>query len=125
MDDKKFSKEQFDKCGIDSEAARMLADLLQQEVEQEIHNVVLLAMENIVQGLNREGHNLTSSEAKVGNLSYMDVSLDGKVRLRLHCDVVISSGYAHMYPDDKTPEEIITDVVERLREAMKNIGEES
>jgi hypothetical protein len=125
MDDRKFSKEQFDKCGVDSEAALMLADLLQQEVGQEIHKVVLPALEHIVQGLNREGHNLTPSEAKVGNLSYMDVSPDGKVRLRLHCDVVISSGYAHMYSDDKTPEEIITDVVERLREAMKNTGEES
>jgi hypothetical protein len=125
MDYKKFSKKQFDKCGIDSEAARMLADLLQQEVEQEIHNVVLLAMENIVQGLNREGHNLIAWDTKVGDVSFRDVSPEGNVRLRLACEVVISSGYAHMYPDDKTPEEIITDVVERLREAMKNTGEES
>jgi hypothetical protein len=123
MDYTKFSKEQFEKCGIDTDAARMLADLLQEEVGQEIHKALRPILERIVEGLNREGHNLTPYEIKQGELSYRDVSPEGKVQLRLACDVVISSGYAHMSSEKETPEEIIGDVVERLREAMREDGE--
>lgn len=125
MDYREFSKEQFEKCGIDSEAARMLADLLQVEVAQEIHKVLLPVLERIVEGLNREGHNLAPLETKDGELSYTDASQDGKVQLRLACDVVISSGYAHMYSGKETPEEIISDVEERLREAMRKGRQDS
>lgn len=96
MDYTKFAKEQFEKCGIDTDAARMLADLLQWEVGHEIHNALLHALEAIADRLNAEGHNLTPYEIKQGELSYRDLSPEGDVQLRLACDVIISSGYAHM-----------------------------
>jgi hypothetical protein len=96
MDYSWVSKEQFDERGIDTDAARTLADLLQDEVEREVHIALRPIVERVVERLNIEGHNLTPYEIKPGELSYKDESSEGKTQPSLGCDVVISSGYALM-----------------------------
>ena len=64
------------------------------------------------------GHNLTPDEIQPGDISYRDTLPDGSIRLRLGCDTVISSGYAHMSSGDETPEEIIDEVVTNLRKVL-------
>ncbi len=51
MDFEKFSKVQFESRGIDSPAARELADELQDDVAKEIHDSVLAAFLKVVEGL--------------------------------------------------------------------------
>ena len=69
----KYSKQQFAKRGIDSSAARDLADELEKDVANELHTVVSVAFLKIVQSLNEQGHNLTLyNESKVGDIAFRD-----------------------------------------------------
>jgi hypothetical protein len=96
MNFEKYSKRQFEARGIDSRAARELADELQDDVAREIHEAVLAAFMKVVEGLNAQGHGLTPyDEIRVGDISLRDESGDGRCNLRLACDVVISAGYSH------------------------------
>ena len=58
MDFEKYSKQQFESLGLNTPAARMLADELQDDVNAEIHAVVLPAFLNIIERLNAQGHRL-------------------------------------------------------------------
>ena len=96
MDFGKYSKQRFDALGLDSQAARLLADRLQEEVAEEIQGAVLPALLKIVAGLNAQGHGLApDSDIVIGDLSFRDESAGGNCRLRLACDFVISAGYSH------------------------------
>jgi hypothetical protein len=103
---------------LDSQSARKLADALQAEVCNEIHKTLLPLVESIIRNLNAMGHHLIPSEIQLGEIAYQDVSPKGCVRLRLACDTVISSGYAHMSSANETPDEIINDVVNNLKEVL-------
>jgi hypothetical protein len=95
MDFEKYSKQHFESLGLNSPAARRLADELQDDVNAEIHAVVLPAFLNIVQRLNAQGHRLEMyDETRVGDITYRDEPVDGQSYLRLACDTVISAGYA-------------------------------
>lgn len=97
MNYKRYSKEEFEKRGLDSPAARALAVELQDDVTREIHGIVLAAFQDVVQRLNAEGHNLQPDEIKLGDIAYRDVpTSDDECHLRLGCDVIISAGYAHL-----------------------------
>ena len=103
MDFEKYSKQQFESLGLNSPAARRLADELQDDVNAEIHAVVLPAFLNIIERLNAHGHRLERyDETRVGDITYRDEPIDGQCYLRLACDTVISAGYA----DTMTVEEI-------------------
>ena len=58
MDYAKYSKQQFAERGVDSAAARKLADELQNDVAAELHATVSAAFQKIIDGLNAEGHSL-------------------------------------------------------------------
>jgi len=103
MDFKKYSKQQFESLGLNSPAARRLADELQDDVNAEIHATILPAFLNIVERLNALGHRLEmSDESRVGDITYRDEPIDEQCYLRLACDTVISAGYA----DTRTIDEI-------------------
>jgi len=93
MNFEKYSKRQFEARGLDTSAARELADELQDDVAREIHVEVLAAFMKVVEGLNVQGHNLTPyGEIQVGDISFRDEPVEGQCNLRLACDVVISAG---------------------------------
>jgi hypothetical protein len=96
MDFEKYSKSQFESRGLDSFAARQLADQLQDDVATEIHDSVLAAFLKVVEGLNELGHNLQPyDEISIGDISFRDESVEGPCFLRLACDSTISAGYSH------------------------------
>jgi hypothetical protein len=96
MDFEKYSKLQFESCGIDSPAARELADELQDDVAKEIHDSVLVAFLRVVEGLNAHGHDLQPyGESSIGDISFRDEGVEGQCFLRLACDSTISAGYSH------------------------------
>lgn len=102
MDYTKYSKQEFVKRGLDSSEALKLANKLQEDVAKELHEAVLVKFLEIVNRLNNHGHNLTSyGEINIGDISYRDEPIEGYCYLRLACDVVISTGYAHTQPPTK------------------------
>jgi hypothetical protein len=107
MNFEKYSKQQFESLGLNSPAARQLAEKLQDDVTEEIHAEVLAAFLNVVKGLNAQGHNLIpDGEIRAGDISFRDESVEGQCYLRLGCDVVISAGYAHTLTVDEIEAEI-------------------
>lgn len=101
MDYTKYSKQQFAKRGINSVAARELADDLQNDVAAELHAAVLATFEKIIERLNAEGHHLTQYDERVGEIAFRDEPKEDFCFLRLACDVVISAGYADTVPPSK------------------------
>jgi hypothetical protein len=102
MNFEKYTKRQFEGFGLDTPAARQLADELQGDVAKEIHEAVLAAFVKVVEGLNARGHNLTPyDEILAGDISFREESSEGRCKLRLACDVVISAGYSHTRAADE------------------------
>jgi hypothetical protein len=102
MNFEKYSKHQFEARGLDTNAARELADELQEDILKEIHEAVLAAFLQVAESLNAQGHSLTPyGEIAAGDISFRDKSGDGQCNLRLSCDVVISAGYSHTVAADK------------------------
>jgi hypothetical protein len=102
MDFEKYSKQRFEAHGLNTPAARQLADELQDDVSREIHGAVLAAFMKVVEGLNAQGHSLTPyGEIKVGDISFREEACEGRCNLRLACDVVISAGYSHTLTADE------------------------
>ena len=96
MDFEKYSKQQFESRGLDSPAARELADELQDDVAKEIHSSVLAAFLKVVEGLKAQGHSLRPyDEISIGDISFRDERVEGQCFLRLACDSTISAGYSH------------------------------
>lgn len=99
MLDERFSASSFASCGIDSKEARLLADLLAEEVQKEMQYVVDTHFTTIIQRLNAMGHKLKPEIINLGELSYRDDYEDENgyhCKLRVALDLVISTGYAHL-----------------------------
>jgi hypothetical protein len=94
MNFEKYSKRHFETLGLDSPAARKLADDLEDDVKKELQPIIIGAFQRIIEGLNAKGHNLKAyGEIKLGDIPFRDES-EEKCNLRLACDFVISAGYA-------------------------------
>lgn len=90
--DIKFSKEEFDRLGVDTQESKILAEDLESYVLQELQRVVDDKVNQIIADLNQLGHKLElQEESTLGGISYVEVN-----RLRLAVDIVVSSGYSHM-----------------------------
>jgi hypothetical protein len=95
MNFEKYSKSEFESLSSDPAAIRRLADQLQDDVVQEVHEAVFIAFSKVVNGLNKEGHHLEPYEKVLpGDIAYRDEPVEGLCNLRLGCDVMISAGYA-------------------------------
>lgn len=91
----RFSRQAFEARGIDTNAARQLADELEGVVLAELHAAVRERLQQVVTQLNSLGHALDPAIDEVpGDLEYRD-ERDGTCRLRLGCNMVVSAGYAH------------------------------
>jgi hypothetical protein len=107
MNFEKYSKSEFESFALDAAATRRLADQLQDEVVQEIHEAVSTAFLSVVEALNGQGHNLKLyEEIRPGDIVCRDELVEGQCKLRLACDVVISAGYS----DTKTIAEIDAEI---------------
>lgn len=107
MNFERYSKEQFESLGLNTLAARKLADELQLDVNEELQAAVLPAFLKIIERLNAQGHNLAAyDEIRAGDISFRDVPTEGQCCLRLGCDVVISAGYSHTRMIDEVEDEI-------------------
>jgi hypothetical protein len=99
MLDERFSASAFASCGLDSEEARALADLLAEEVEKEMQVVVEPHFADIIKRLNEMGHQLKPEVVALGELTYRDDYEDEQgyhCKLRVAFDSTISTGYAHL-----------------------------
>lgn len=89
-----FSRAMFDSLAPDAEAARLLADELQDAVLAELGAMLQERFNSIVAELNARGHNLTPYGAQSdGELHSRDYSDPARCALRLAVDVTISAGY--------------------------------
>ena len=61
MEHAKYSKQEFDRLGLDSPEAQLLAEQLQDDVMQELHRAILPVVQAIAPCLNALGHSLTVS----------------------------------------------------------------
>jgi hypothetical protein len=106
MIDERFSATAFERSGLDSESAKVLCDALEMEIQQLLHSIVSEKLNEIVEQLNTMGHRLRFYEPpRPGDIAYRDDWVDEQdeyhCRLRVACDTVISTGYAHLWnPDD-------------------------
>jgi hypothetical protein len=111
MIDERYSFSVFESHGVDSQAAEVLANQLATEVASLGIDAVALVLEEVVRRLNEMGHRLelivpatVDADGCAAEIDYRDggsyVS-DGKPRLRIGVDLVISTGYAHLYDPDE------------------------
>jgi MoaA/NifB/PqqE/SkfB family radical SAM enzyme len=115
MIDERFSAIAFDQLGLDTDGAAQLADLLAEELQKEMHQVIVTHLDRIIEKLNSMGHNLKPyGEHIPGDVAYRDDTEDKTgyhCKLRVAFDSVISTGYAHVLSteevDDLVREEII------------------
>ena len=105
MIDARFSAEAFQELGCDTVAARGRADILAEEVYQQLHRVIEQEMQEIVRKLNSMGHQLKLRASSPGDntfpgdVDYGDDWTDEQghhYRLRLAVTTVVSTGYAHL-----------------------------
>jgi hypothetical protein len=111
MDFDKYSKAAFESCGLNSEAARALADQLQADVNTELHAAVFSAFQKVITELNARGHHLTLyGEIRPGDVSFWDQTRHDDCQLRLAYDVVISAGYSHTVTPQQAAEQFSKDI---------------
>src|SRR6266404_3075871 len=105
MINERFSLAAFEVRGLDTEAARDLADSLADEIQKEMHEVVLVHFANVVERLNAMGHALKPEYPPMpGDLSYRDDWEDDSgyhCRLRVGFDCIVSTGFAHLLKPDE------------------------
>ncbi|MCB1985459.1 MAG: hypothetical protein H6936_14245 [Burkholderiales bacterium] len=96
MEYSKYSKDEFEKAGINSTQARALADKLEEDVLQALDAEIGAAFAKVISRLNKEGHDLSQySEIVPGEYEFRGKQSDGNCGLRLACVVVISASYSH------------------------------
>ena len=105
MIDEKFSQEAFESLGLDTPEANKLAQELAKEVQNEIHEVLYPAFQQIIEKLNKMGHNLKLYEDVIpGDIAYRDDSNDNghyKCKLRVALDTVVSTGYPDVWDESE------------------------
>lgn len=109
MIDERFSSAAFEGCGIDTQPARDLADLLAREIQIEMHEAITAQFGKIVGQLNAMGHALKPEyDPLPGDLSYRDDWRDDSgyhCKLRVGFDSVVSTGFAHLLNADELESE--------------------
>ncbi len=100
-----FSRHAFDALKGESSAARALADQLAEAVVQDLDTLIGRRLSDIVAELNRLGHELAPyGDQRPGDRAFRDEDSAEHCRLRVGCDVIISTGYADILAvDDESP----------------------
>lgn len=103
MIDERFAATKFEACGLNSQAARELADLLTEEINKEMSEVLMTHFLGIIAKLNNMGHSLKEyEEPSIDHLAFRDdwQDEDGRnyfCKLRVAFNMSVSTGYAHLY----------------------------
>ena len=128
--DERFSKAAFVAAGLNTDAARTLADDLADLVAWQLMAVADRELTAIVETLNGLGHNLQKmTDSPPDNIAYRDEGRGSQTyarKLRVAYDGGVATGYAHLYSDDdlceefdEPDEEIESENVNRILEEMR------
>ncbi len=99
MIDEKFSSFAFEQCGLDTEEAKALSDLLAQEIQQNLELVIKNKLEQAIGKLNAMGHELKLIEEKADYIGYsavLNANPKCSYRLRIDFDSLVMTGYSHL-----------------------------
>jgi hypothetical protein len=99
MIDEKFSSFAFEQCGLDTEEAKKLSDLLAQEIQQNLGLVIKNKLEQAIGKLNEMGHELKLIEEKADYIGYsavLNTNPKCSYKLRIDFDSVVMTGYSHL-----------------------------
>lgn len=108
MIDERFAAAEFENEKGDRRALRVRADMLQDEIAEELNQVLVPAIEAIIQKLNHLGHNLRPYDTgEPGHIAFRDDE-DGETgydcKLRVAYDSTVSTGYADVLFSKSNPE---------------------
>jgi len=108
MIDNRFDLAAFERLQGDRVALREKADLLQDEITREIHSHVQLALDAIIERLQRMGHDLRpygpQRPEHIGFRDDVEDETGYDCKLRVACDFFISAGYADVLYSKSNPE---------------------
>jgi hypothetical protein len=108
MIDGRFQFSEFENKRDGKAACRALADLLAEEIAQELSHILVPAMSAIVEKLNRLGHNLQPyGTDELGHITFRDDEEDEAgydCKLRVGYDLVISTGYRDVRYSKSNPQ---------------------
>lgn len=94
MIDERFSLLNFKNESKEKKRSDNISQLLENEIQTELHKILEPKMKEIIQDLNSMGHKLTLYyPSKPGDISYRDES-SGTCMLRVSSDCVISVGFS-------------------------------
>ncbi|MBE9119093.1 hypothetical protein IQ249_24865 [Lusitaniella coriacea LEGE 07157] len=112
MEIQKFSHQEFESRGLDTDQAQKLADELSVCVHKKLHKVAEKKFLEIIRKLNSEGHRLMLYEnifhEKSSCIAYRDDFEDDEsyhCKLRVAIDLFVYSGYSHLISNEKMEEE--------------------
>lgn len=115
MIDERFASSEFEKERGDRPALRARADMLADEIAQELNRALVPAIEAVVEKLNRLGHNLTPYDTgEPGHIAFRDDAEDESgydCKLRVAYDSTVSTGYADVRFSKSNPEGLYPDQV--------------
>jgi hypothetical protein len=108
MIDEKFALSEFEKERGDRRALRARADILADEIAQELNRALITAIVAIVEKLNRLGHNLRPYDTgEPEHIAFRDDEEDESgydCKLRVAYDSTVSTGYADVLYSKSNPE---------------------
>ena len=120
MIDERFASSEFEKERGNRRLLRARADMLADEVAQELNRALLPAIETIVEKLNRLGHNLRLDDiGEPGHIAFRDDTVDESgydCKLRVAYDSTVSTGYADVRFSKSNPEGFYPDQVRNQEE---------
>jgi hypothetical protein len=94
-----FLKDRFLMEAETDPGARRLSDQLQQEVLELLNDGLAKRMDEIVELLNKQGHQLAPYYPEPGSFAFRD-DRGGECDLRLGLDIVVSVGFRDTVADD-------------------------
>ncbi|MBD2494278.1 hypothetical protein [Nostoc sp. FACHB-280] len=102
MIDERFSAQSFAECGLDTDEARELANLLADEILNELKLIIKPQLLQIINHLNNEGHNISLSEETKDYIAFCDHCLepDNYYKLKIDFDMIVATGYAHLISNE-------------------------
>jgi hypothetical protein len=108
MIDTRFSSSEFEREKGHRPALRARADLLAEEIAQELNRVLVPAINAVIEKLNLLGHDLRPCDAgEPGHIAFRDDTEDESgydCKLRVAYDFTVSTGYADVRFTKSNPE---------------------
>jgi hypothetical protein len=102
MIDEQFSSQEFEKLGLDTEAARSRVDALSLVIQQELKILIDQKLKECISSLNSMNHYFELQDNQLDYISYCDNSdRNNTYTLMISLDLIVMSGYAHLVSNDE------------------------